>query len=186
MAAAKQNHFHSITLIGALSRHSKLPPVPLTEFRANARCDHHADKIHRQFSSMREADMASFHTISGSAIPIPAMLAVVLLSACVGMPPGFEVPSQATTSTLTRYNDHPCTPTVASALDAYHVPPGTVRDLFYTQRLSGQGQLVGNTAWMHLTEQPSSLVVDVDRSCQFEQTYTRGGANLPGVYRSFL
>jgi hypothetical protein len=114
------------------------------------------------------------------------MLAIVLLSGCAGVPPRLEAPSQATTSTLTRYNAHSCTPSVASALDAYRVPPEVVRDLFYTQRLSGQGQLVGYTAWMHLTDQPGSLVVDVDRSCQFEQAYSRDGANLPGVYRSLL
>ena len=132
--------------------------------------------------------MTDFHKQSGSSSRIlaPAMLAVVLLSGCAGVPPRLEAPSQATTSTLTRYNAHSCTPSVASALDAYRVPPEVVRDLFYTQRLSGQGQLVGYTAWMHLTDQPGSLVVDVDRSCQFEQAYTRGGANLPGVYRSLL
>ena len=131
--------------------------------------------------------MTSLHTLLGSRTPVPAMLAVILaVSACVGAPPRLEAPSQATTSTLDRYNDHPCTPTVASALDAYRVPPGSIRDLFYTQRLSGQGRLVGYTAWMHLTDQPGSLVVDVDQSCQFEQAYTRGGASLPGVYRSLL
>ena len=114
------------------------------------------------------------------------MLAIALLSGCAGVPPRLEAPGQATTSTLTRYNAHSCTPSVASALDAYRVPPEVVRDLFYTQRQSGQGQLVGYTAWMHLADQPGSLVVDVDRSCQFEQAYTRGGANLPGVYRSLL
>jgi hypothetical protein len=130
--------------------------------------------------------MTSFNMLPGSRMPIPAMLAVILLSACVGGPPRIEVPSQATASTLTRYNDHHCTPTVASALDTYDVPAGSVRDLFYTQRQSGQGRLIGYTAWMHLADQPGSLVVDVDQSCQFEQAYTRGGANLPGVYRSLL
>ena len=119
--------------------------------------------------------------------PLPPILGVFFAaSACVGVLPKLEAPSQVTTSTLTRYNAHSCTPTVASALDAYRIPPEVVRDLFYTQRLSGQGQLVGYTAWMHLTDQPGSLVIDVDRSCQFEQAYTRGGANLPGVYRSLL
>ena len=118
--------------------------------------------------------------------PLSVLLAAVVLPACAPLPPRLEAPSQVTVSTITMLNDHPCTATVASALDAYHVPPEVVRDLFYTQRLSGQGQLVGYTAWMHLTDQPGSLVVDVDRSCQFEQAYTRGGANLPGVYRSLL
>ena len=132
--------------------------------------------------------MTGFHTQPGSSsrILVPAMLAIALLSGCAGVPPRLEAPGQATTSTLTRYNAHSCTPTVASALDAYRIPPEVVRDLFYTQRQSGQGQLVGYTAWMHLTDQPGSLVVDVDRSCQFEQAYTRDGANLPGVYRSLL
>jgi hypothetical protein len=89
-----------------------------------------------------------------------------------------------TVSTITRLNDHPCTATVASALDAYHVPPQSVRDLFYTQRLSGESRLLGYTAWMHLTDQPGSLVMDVDRSCRLEQAYTRDGADLSGVYRS--
>jgi hypothetical protein len=154
----------------------------------NARGGNHADRTYRQFSLTKEVNVTGFHTQPGSSsrILVPAMLAVVLLSGCAGVPPRLEAPSQATTSTLTRYNAHSCTPTVASALDAYHVPPEVVRDLFYTQRQSGQGQLVGYTAWMHLTDQPGSLVVDVDRSCQFEQAYTRGGANLPGVYRSLL
>ena len=132
--------------------------------------------------------MTGFHTRPGSSsrILVPAMLAIALLSGCAGVPPRLEAPGQATTSTLTRYNAHACTPSVASALDAYRIPPEVVRDLFYTQRQSGQGQLVGYTAWMHLTDQPGSLVVDVDRSFQFEQAYTRGGANLPGVYRSLL
>ena len=119
--------------------------------------------------------------------PLPPILGVFFAaSACVGVPPKLEAPSQVTTSTLTRYNNHPCTPTVASVIDAYDVPPETLRDLSYTQRQSGQGNLVGYTAWMHLTDQPGSLVVDVDRSCQFEQAYTRDEANLPGVYRSLL
>ncbi|GEO39903.1 hypothetical protein SAE02_40510 [Skermanella aerolata] len=116
--------------------------------------------------------------------PIPALLAAIALSACAPLPPRLEAPSQATVSTLTRLNGHPCTGTVASALDAYHVPPQSVRDLFYTQRLSGESRLLGYTAWMHLIDQPGSLVMDVDRSCQFEQAYTRGGAELPGIYRS--
>jgi hypothetical protein len=66
------------------------------------------------------------------------------------------------------------------------VPSESIRDLFYTQRLSGEGRLVGYTAWMHLTDQPGSLVVDIDESCRFQQAYTRGGASLPGVYRTFL
>lgn len=116
--------------------------------------------------------------------PMPALLAAVLVSACAGPPPRLEAPSQVTVSTLDRVNSHPCTATVASALDAYHVPSASIRDLFYTQRLSGQGPLIGYTAWMHLTDQPGSLVMDVDRSCRFEQAYTRQGANLPGIYRS--
>ena len=132
--------------------------------------------------------MTGFHTQPGSSSRIfaPAMLAIVLLSGCAGVPPRLEAPSQATTSTLTRYNAHACTPTVASALDAYRVPSASIRDLFYTQRLSGQGRFIGYTAWMHLTDQPGSLVMDVDRSCQFEQAYTRQGANLPGIYRSSI
>jgi hypothetical protein len=123
----------------------------------------------------------------GSKTPAPAMLAVVFaVSACAGVPPRLEAPSQATASTLNRLNGHPCTPTVASALDAYRVPPESIRDFFYTQRFSGESRLIGYTAWMHLTGQPGYLVVDVDRSCQFEQAYTRGGANLPGVYQSYF
>ena len=101
--------------------------------------------------------MTGFHTRPGSSsrILVPAMLAIALLSGCAGVPPRLEAPGQATTSTLTRYNAHTCTPTVASALDAYRIPPEVVRDLFYTQRLSGQGQLVGYTAWMHLTTSPA-------------------------------
>jgi hypothetical protein len=63
------------------------------------------------------------------------------------------------------------------------VPPQSVRGLFYTQRLSGENRLLGYTAWMHLIDQPGSLVMDVDRSCRFEQAYTRGEAALPGIYR---
>ena len=73
--------------------------------------------------------MTGFHTQPGSSSRIfaPAMLAIVLLSGCAGVPPRLEAPSQATTSTLTRYNAHSCTPSVASALDAYRVPPEVVR-----------------------------------------------------------
>jgi hypothetical protein len=116
--------------------------------------------------------------------PLSALLAAVVLPACAPLPPKLEAPSQVTVSTITRLNDHPCTATVASVLDAYHVPPQSVRDLFYTQRLSGESRLLGYTAWMHLTDQPGSLVMDVDRSCRFEQAYTRNGADLSGVYRS--
>jgi len=141
--------------------------------------------------------MAILHKLLGSRLgsrlgpgaAVPAMLAVVLVSACAGVPPRLEAPSQATVSTLDRYNRHPCTPTVASALDAYHVQPGSIRDLFYTQRISSgadESRLVGYTAWMHLTDQPGSLVVDVDKECRFQQAYTRGGANLAGVYRAVL
>ena len=133
--------------------------------------------------------MAILHPLLGSKAPVTAMLTVVLVSACAGVPPRLEAPSQATVSTLNQYNGHPCTPTVASALDAYRVAPGSIRDLFYTQRLSNgsdESRLVGYTAWMHLTGQPGSLVVDVDDECRFQQAYTRGGANLPGVYQSFL
>jgi hypothetical protein len=131
--------------------------------------------------------MISLRMLFGSKAPVPAMLAVVLvMSACVGQPPRLEEPSQVTISTLNRINSHPCTPTVASALDAYRVPSESIRDFFYTQRLSGESRLLGYTAWMHLTDQPGYLVVDVDRSCQFEQAYTRGGANLPGVYRALF
>jgi len=125
----------------------------------------------------------------GTGATIPAMLAVVLVSACAGVPPRLEAPSPASVSALDRYNRHPCTPTVASALDAYHVQPGSVRDLFYTQRMSNEtdeSRIIGYTAWMHLTDQPGSLVVDVDEECRFQQAYTRDGANLAGVYRSVL
>jgi hypothetical protein len=133
--------------------------------------------------------MAILHPLLGSKAPVTAMLTVVLVSACAGVPPRLETPSQVTLSTLNRQNGHPCTPTVASALDAYHVQPGSIRDLFYTQRMSNEAdesRLVGYTAWMHLTDQPGSLVVDVDEECRFQQAYTRGGASLPGVYRAFL
>jgi hypothetical protein len=116
----------------------------------------------------------------------PALLVAILMSACVGVPPSLEAPSRGTVSMLSQINNHSCTPSVASAIDAYRVPSQSIRDLFYTQRLSGQGGLLGYTAWMHLTDQPGSLVVDVDRSCQFEQAYTRGGANLPGLYQSYF
>jgi hypothetical protein len=105
------------------------------------------------------------------------------------VPPRLQTPSQATLSTLNQYNSHPCTPTIASVLEAYRVPPGSICDLFYTQRMSNEAdesRLVGYTAWMHLTDQPGSLVVDIDESCRFQQAYTRGGASLPGVYRTFL
>jgi hypothetical protein len=138
-------------------------------------------------STRKEVNMISLRMLFGSKAPVPAMLAVVLvMSACVGQPPRLEEPSQVTISTLNRINSHPCTPTVASALDAYRVPSESIRDFFYTQRLSGESRLLGYTAWMHLTDQPGYLVVDVDRSCQFEQAYTRGGANLPGVYRALF
>jgi hypothetical protein len=133
--------------------------------------------------------MTILHSLLGSRASIPAMLAVVLVSACAGVPPRLEAPSQASVATLNRYNAHPCTPTVASALDAYHVQPASIRDLFYTQRMSNEideSRIVGYTAWMHLTDQPGSLVVDVDEECRFQQAYTRGGASLPGVYRAFL
>ena len=84
---------------------------------------------------------------------------------------------------LNRHNSHPCTPTVASALDAYRVPPEAIHDLFYTQRMSteaDESRLVGYTAWMHLTDQPGSLVVDVE--CRFQQAYTRGEAKLSDIY----
>jgi hypothetical protein len=123
----------------------------------------------------------------GLKAPVAAILAVVFaVAACVGVSPRLEAPSQGTVSTLNRINTHPCTATVASALDAYRVPSGSIRDFFYTERLSGQGRFLGYTAWMHLTDQPGSLVVDVNQSCQFEQAYTRGGANLPGVYQALL
>jgi hypothetical protein len=116
----------------------------------------------------------------------PALLAAILMSACVGVPLSLEAPSRGTVSMLSQINNHSCTPSVASVIDAYRVPSQSIQDLFYTQRLSGQGRLLGYTAWMHLTDQPGSLVVDVDRSCQFEQAYTRGGANLPGLYQSYF
>ena len=100
--------------------------------------------------------------------------------------PSLEAPSQGTVSRLDQINSHSCTPSVASAIDAYRIPSQSIQDLFYTQRLSGQGGLLGYTAWIHLTDQPGSLVVDVDRSCRFEQAYTRGGANLPGLYQSYF
>jgi hypothetical protein len=53
--------------------------------------------------------------------PMPTLLAAVLVSACTGHPPRLEAPSQVTVSTLGWVNSHPCTATVASALDAYHV-----------------------------------------------------------------
>ena len=131
--------------------------------------------------------MISHRIFFVSKAPVLALLAVVFaVSACAGQPPRLEAPSQVTGSTLNRINSHPCTATVASALDAYRVPPASIRDLFYTQRLSSESRLLGYTAWMHLTDQPGSLVVDVDRSCQFEQVYTRGGASLPGVYRALF
>jgi hypothetical protein len=119
---------------------------------------------------------------------VSALFGVILLSACVGTPPNLTNPRSETLSSLERLNRHPCSATVASALDAYNVPPASIRDLFYTQRIStgDDGRLLGYTAWMHLTDQPGSLVIDVDRSCGFEQAYTRGGAELPGVYKPYF
>jgi hypothetical protein len=80
--------------------------------------------------------MISLRIPFNSWTPIPALLAAAVLSACVGHPPRLEAPSQGTVSTLTRVNSHPCTATVASALDAYHVPSQSIRDLFYTTKVS--------------------------------------------------
>jgi hypothetical protein len=130
--------------------------------------------------------MNNHHMMFGLKAIVPALFAAILVSACAGVTPRLEAPSQETVSRLNMINNHFCSPAVASVTDAYRVPPGSIQDLFYTQRLSGQGGLLGYTAWMHLTDQPGSLVVDVDRSCQFEQAYTRGGANLPGIYQSYF
>ena len=65
-----------------------------------------------------------------------------------------------------------------------------VRDLFYTQRLSGQGQLVGYTAWMHLTDQPGSLAevlsVFSRRGVSLAKIESRPIPNSPWQYRFYL
>jgi hypothetical protein len=118
---------------------------------------------------------------------MPALIPALILSACVGAPPRFETPNRATLAALNRINENACNNTVASALDAYKVPAGSIRDLSYSERLmseNGDSEVVGYTAWMHLTDQPGSLVVDVDDECRFGQIYTRDGAQFAGVFRS--
>jgi len=117
----------------------------------------------------------------------PVLIPALILSACAGVPPRFSAPNRTTVAALNRINENACNTTVASALDAYKVPAGSIRDLSYSERLlteNGDSEVVGYTAWMHLTDQPGSLVVDVDDECRFGQIYTRDGAKLAGVYRS--
>lgn len=119
-------------------------------------------------------------------MPRLSRLAPVALAACVAgslsalaasLPPASPEMLEA----VRRAAPHGCNATTAAALEAAGIAPASVRGVvYYNNSVSADvGRSAGLDAYVKLSDQPGSLVVQHRGGCDFGGIYASGGARLP-------
>ncbi|CAO3439147.1 hypothetical protein [Azospirillum doebereinerae] len=121
--------------------------------------------------------------IANTVLTGTALIGAMFVASCSGLhPPALAAAEPGAEAALERMAPHPCNHVVAEVLAGAQVPVSRVDHMTYgLYRDDRTGNITMYDAWLALKDQPGSLIVQVNPSCELAQVYTRGGAKVPQV-----